>query len=90
MAPATSKPVFRSGANIDRMVEKNEQFRAAQDYARSIMLADKVAEWHTHQYRPLKCPMQRMHGYDPDLNTQAAMEMHHKVGTTWPLRVVAL
>ena len=42
-------------------------------------LADKVAEWHTHQYRPLKCPMQRMHGYDPDLNTQAAMEMHHKV-----------
>ena len=77
---ATSRPVFRTGANIDRMVEKNEKIRDAELYAKSIMNADQSARWHTAQYRPIKCPMQRMQGYDVDMNTQAAQELHHKVG----------
>lgn len=78
----TSKPVFRTGANIDRLVEKNERYRNAELHAKGNLQQEHIAQWHTNQYRVLKCATHLLNNYDVESNTQGEQELHHQVRET--------
>uniref|UniRef100_A0A7R9SVN2 Uncharacterized protein n=1 Tax=Polyblepharides amylifera TaxID=1486889 RepID=A0A7R9SVN2_9CHLO len=75
----TSQGQFRQGSNVERFVKDNAMYKTAEEDSRGFHNMSQVAQWHTKQYRVLKCATHRMKGYDVDARNAGEQELHHQM-----------